>query len=304
MASEIDLVEYEDEESGSEDAGSDSEYDGSISSYSESEQPDRFFDPMPEHLTLPLELQFRILSLESSQFQLTWGTYRFVCSAWKEHIEYLSKKEWVRTGAFHYPGYMWRDAEGDKVYLGGCFSFERMDGDTAVFADTGCADEYRKAYVKACKATSPPDVELCGFVHDVPIPGMAVDWDTLTITCPWRALVGRLFAEELRVVAYRAERNKAMMTAVKRMPGDGLEKFEAAFHLFAAHVHGAYEAVRRARLGYIDTAGDERLKMERVAASWREIEDESEAEGNEERDSAENEESEEEENDPEGFLAA
>jgi hypothetical protein len=111
-----------DDGSDAEDAGS--EYSGSES---ESEQPqaDRTFDPMPAHLTLPLELQSRILFLQDSQLQSVWGTYRFgayaffssffrarlsiimpVCRAWKEYIEHLAKTRWVRTGAFLYAGYM------------------------------------------------------------------------------------------------------------------------------------------------------------------------------------------------------
>ncbi|KAJ7512806.1 hypothetical protein B0H11DRAFT_1898087 [Mycena galericulata] len=245
-----------------------SESDGSISSFSESELPDSSFETMPEHLTLPLELQHNILSQETSQFAIMWGTYRFVCKAWKEHVEYLAKTEWVRTGAFSYEGYMIRDPEEGKVLLKGFFEFVRMDGDTAIFQDE-CAPEFHKAFVTACKATSPPDVEVCGIVHDVKIPGMSVHWKTLTITCPWRALVGRLLAEELRVDAYRARTNRVMMTKVKRLRSAGLEKVEEAVHLFAAHVHGAYEAVRKARLGRTDRRGDERLKHARVAASWR-----------------------------------
>ncbi|KAJ7777381.1 hypothetical protein B0H16DRAFT_956009 [Mycena metata] len=263
--------------------GSQSEYEGSISEYSESEQPDRYFDPMPEHLVLPLELQSRILSLESSQFQLLWGTYRFVCKAWKEYIEHLAKTRWVRTGAFLYAGYMTRDAEENKVFLSGSFTFNRMEDDTVFFTDK-CADKYRTAFIKACKATSPPDVELCGFVHDVEIPGMSVDWTTLTITCHWRSLVGRLFAEELRVEAHRHRTNKEMMTKVKRMPGDGMSKIEAAVRLFGKHVHGAYESVRRKRLGYTDKRGDERLKQARVAASWRLLEEEEDEDVEEEED--------------------
>ncbi|KAJ7473471.1 hypothetical protein FB451DRAFT_1558680 [Mycena latifolia] len=272
---EVDVDEdYSDVEEGSESGeenasdGEGSDSGGSISSYSESENPNRTFDPMPEHLVLPLELHRLVLDLESSQFQLMWGTYRFVCKAWKEHIEYLARTEWIRTAAFDYPGYMTRDTRGNKVCLDGFFEFRRMDDDTAVF-DTTCAKKYHKAMVKACKATAPPDVQVCGLVHDVPIPEMVVDWDALTITCPWRALVVRVLAEELRVDAYRARENKAMMTQVKRLPGGTMERIEAAIRLFATHVHGAYEAVRKERLGRVDKDGDERLKQARVAASYR-----------------------------------
>jgi len=186
-----------------------------------------------------------------------------------------------------------RNEDEGKVFLSGFFEFLRMDGDTAVFQDE-CAPEYHKSFVRACKATSPPDVEICGFVHDVEIPDMSVDWKTLTITCPWRALVGRVLAEELRVEAYRAHTNRVMMSKVKRLRSDGFDKLEAAIHLFAAHVHGAYEAVRKARLGRTDKRGDERLKQARVAASWRLLareENSGSEEGSEE--SEENEESEE-----------
>ncbi|KAF7357005.1 hypothetical protein MVEN_01037100 [Mycena venus] len=249
---------------------------------------------MPEHLVLPQELQCMIISLHSKEFLLLWGTYRAVCKAWREHVEYIAKTKWVHTGAFLYAGYMARDADQNKVFLSGSFNFQRIEGDNGVFTDTDCADKYRKAYVKACKATSPPDAELCGFVHDVKIPGMSVDWDTLTITCPWRALVDGVLAEELRVEAYRKTRFKALMTQVKRMPGDGLAKFQASLKLFGAHVHGAYEAVRKARLGYTDREGDERLKQGRVAASYRALEHE-EPENEDEEDEQENEDDEEDE---------
>ncbi|KAJ7080925.1 hypothetical protein B0H15DRAFT_890496 [Mycena belliarum] len=271
-----------------------SDHEGSISSYSESENPDRSFDPMPSHLALPPELHRLVLSQESTQFQLMWGTYRFVCKAWKEHIEYLARTEWIQTAAFDYPGYMIRDAEENKVFLSGFFEFRRMDGDTAVF-DTSCAPEYHKRLVQACKRTAPPDVQVCGFVHDVPITGMTVDWDALTLSCPWRAVVARVLSEELHVEAYRARTNKAMMTEVKRMRADPMFNLEAAFRLFGAHVHGAYEAVRKERLGRTDKAGDERLKHARVAASYRllerdessgeEEENEKESDGDDEEDS-------------------
>ncbi|KAJ7156878.1 hypothetical protein C8R43DRAFT_407166 [Mycena crocata] len=270
------------EEEDSEEEGSDS--DNSISSYSESERPDRTFEPMPEHLTLPNEVQCLILSSENSQFQLLWGTYRFVCKAWKAHIESLAERQWVRTGAFAYRGYMTRDSEENKVFLSGFFTFQRLEGDTAVFADTECVDKYRKSLIKACKATAPPDVQVCGFVHDIEIPDMSVDWPALTITCPWRMFVGRILAEELRVEAYRAQRHKAMMTKVKRMPGDGLEKFQAALKLFGSHVHSSYEAVRKARIGYTDRDGDERLKHARVAAGWRLLDEEREKDEDKDKD--------------------
>ncbi|KAJ7230631.1 hypothetical protein GGX14DRAFT_411574 [Mycena pura] len=265
---EFEALSEEGEESCEEDFDDGSESDGSISSYSDSEQPNRTFDSMPERLTLALELQRLVLSLETSQFQCTWGTYRFVCKAWKEYIMHLARTQWVRTAAFAYSGYMIRDAEYNKVFLSGFFSFKCMDGDTAVFRDE-CVEEHRVAFVKACKSTAPPDVEVCGFVHDVDIPSMSVDWDTLTITCPWRALVGRVLAEELRVEAYGAAKFKNLMTKVKRMRGNELERFTAALYLYAEHHHDSYESVRRERLGYADKEGDERLKHARVAASYR-----------------------------------
>ncbi|KAJ6460724.1 hypothetical protein DFH09DRAFT_1229804 [Mycena vulgaris] len=261
--------EFSSEEYGSEDEGSES--DGSISSYSESEMPGRTFEPMPDHLVLPPELHRLVLSLESSQFQLMWGTYRFVSKAWKEHIEHLARTQWVRNATFSYRGYMIRDAEENKVFLNGCFEFRRMEGETAVF-DMTCAEKYHKELVKACKGTSPPDVEVCGFVHDVPIPDMVIDWDALTLTCPWRTLVGRVLAEELRVEAYRARAHKALMTKVKRLPGDPMARVMAALELYGAHVHDAYEAVRKERLGRTDKRGDERLKEARVVASYRLLE--------------------------------
>ncbi|KAF8187330.1 hypothetical protein K438DRAFT_1972958 [Mycena galopus ATCC 62051] len=45
---------------------------------------------------------------------------------------------------------------------------------------------------------------------------MSVDWDTLTITCPWRPLIGRVMAEGLRVDAYRKKAQHEMMSATKR----------------------------------------------------------------------------------------
>lgn len=170
-----------------------------------------------------------------------------------------------------------------------------MDGETAVFRDE-CVEEHREAFVKACKSTAPPDVEVCGFVHDVDvrppkslprlslthflspqIPSMSVDWDSLTITCPWRALVGRVLAEELRVEAYGATKFKNLMTKVKRMRGNEFERFKAALNLYSEHHHGSYETVRRERLGYADKEGDERLKHARVAASFRLSDDSIEA---------------------------
>jgi hypothetical protein len=103
---------------------------------------------------------------------------------------------------------------------------------------------------------------------------MSVDWDTLTITCSWRALVGRVFAEELRVDAYRASTLEAMMTKVKEIPGEGMDRIQAVFHLLGNSFQGPYEAVRKERLGYTDKHGDERLKQERAAISWRLLEEE------------------------------
>ncbi|KAJ7634925.1 hypothetical protein FB45DRAFT_1025831 [Roridomyces roridus] len=301
--------EYGDEDLHGTDSGGDddSDSDASVSSFSSSELPDESFEPMPEHLTLPLELQQRILGQETSQFQLMWGTYRFVSRAWKEHVEFLAKTEWVTTGAFEYPGYMIRHPKDGKVFLCGFFEFLRLDGDTAVF-QAECAREYHKNLVVACKATAPPDVQVCGFVHDVPIAGMEVEWKTLIITCPWRAIVGRVLAEELRVEAYRARTNRRMMTKVKRLRSGGMDKIGEALDLFAAHLHGAYAAVRKARLGRADKRGDERLKQARVAASWRllaagdESEEEEEEEDSDSNSSAERESDSDESSDEESGV--
>ncbi|KAJ6616040.1 hypothetical protein B0H10DRAFT_1413968 [Mycena sp. CBHHK59/15] len=257
------------EDSGDEGSGS------SVSSFSESEMPDKSFDPMPVRLTLPIELHRLVLSWETSQYQIMWRTYRLVCKAWKEQVEFLAKTEWILYSGFNYPGYMilqQYDSDG-KVFLNGDFTFQRMEGDTAIF-QTDCAAEYKKELVRACKATAPPDVEVCEMVHDVEISGMVVDWDTLTISCPWRPLIGRVVAEELRVAAYRARSHKVLMTAAKRMRrrcgGDvDLDGFQTMLTMFAEHWQAAYVAVRLERRGRADKRGDERLKHARQAASIR-----------------------------------
>ncbi|KAF7309540.1 hypothetical protein MIND_00324800 [Mycena indigotica] len=263
-------LDNDDYEEGSEEAEVFSEDNGS-----DSDIP-RTFTPMPPHLALPLELQRLILSLETSQFQCTWGSYRFVCKAWNEYILELAEKRWIPNAAFHYRGYMTRDSGLNKVLLGGAFEFSRMDGDNAIFASDS-SEEHRKAFIKACKATSPPDVEVCMLVHDVQIPGMTVDWDALTITCPWRNLVGRVLAEELRVEEFKKTSYKKLILAAKELRSQGMDGIYAMLDMYANHLDDAYSSVRRERLGYVDKAGDERLKQLRVSASLALLEDEGES---------------------------
>jgi hypothetical protein len=102
---------------------------------------------------------------------------------------------------------------------------------------------------------------------------MSVDWDTLTLTCPWRTVIARVLAEELRVEAYR-KLSHGKITAAKRMRhqcgGDvGLDNMMKMFHIFGQNYLAAYVAVRKARLGRADPEGDERLKRARQASSFR-----------------------------------
>lgn len=114
---------------------------------------------------------------------------------------------------------------------------------------------------------------------------MVVDWDTLTITCPWRALVGRVLAEELKVVAHRARTLKTLLTKGKRLQRAGadiIDCIEPIAHMFAEHVSDAYSAVRTARRGHRDVAGDKRLQSARVMADMKLLygeRDEDETEG-------------------------
>ncbi|KAJ7513301.1 hypothetical protein B0H11DRAFT_1843736 [Mycena galericulata] len=279
MASPLHEPHEEDEDSQNESQG-DFESDddaSSVSSFNENDMPSRSFDPMPAHLTLPVELHRVILSCETNRYHEPWGTYRFVCKTWKEHIEFLAKTEWIRDASFTYPGEMIWDPTVGKVSLSGDFTFQRLDGDLAVFRILECAPEFKKDLIKACKRTSPPDVEIGDIVHDVEIPDMSVDWDNLTLTCPWRSVIGRVLAEELRVEAHRKLSHHAMMTTAKlarrRAPGGQVDMNTMLdmFKLFANKSLDAYAAVRTARRGGADKKGDERLKMARHVASMRDL---------------------------------
>ncbi|KAF8172220.1 hypothetical protein K438DRAFT_1981669 [Mycena galopus ATCC 62051] len=232
---------------------------------------------MPEHLVLPPELHRLVLACETELYHDAWGTYRLVCKAWKEHVEFLAKTEWIWDATFHYPGEMMRVPGHGKVFFNGDFSFQRLEGDSAIFQVVDCAAEFKKQLIEICKRSPPPDVEIGDIVDDVEISEMSVDWDTLTITCPWRPLVGRLMAEELRVQAYRHQSNREMMTAAKRVrhaaPGGevGLDVMMNFMEMFADKWLEAYVAVRTARHGRSDRRGDERLKLARQAASMRDL---------------------------------
>ncbi|KAF7365956.1 hypothetical protein MVEN_00471000 [Mycena venus] len=257
--------------SGSEHELDDSEAASSVSSWSESESPDPSFASMPEDLILPVELHRRIL-YSSDRYEDLWGTYRLVCKAWKEDVERLAKKEWIRKTTFNYPGGTMWDPKIGKVVLNGDFTFQRLDGDVAIFAITDCDDEYRKPLIRACKRVGPPDVYVDEIIHDVPIPGMSVDWDTLTLTCHWRTVIARVLAEELRVEAHRWRNHKKMMTLAKRARarcgGDvDMDTFSEMLGVFGQHYLDAYVQVRKERLGRTDRKGDERLKMARFIAS-------------------------------------
>ncbi|KAJ7733681.1 hypothetical protein B0H16DRAFT_1732234 [Mycena metata] len=228
----------------------------SVSSWSESESPDDSFEPMPENLTLPIELHRRILySDDGLRYEDLWGLCRLVCHAWKADVEHLAKTQWLQETYFLYPGDMmactW-DPQYGKVILDGDFTFQRLEGETA--------------HVR-------PDVHVDELVHDVPIPGMSVDWDALTLTCPWRAVIRRVLAEELRVAAHRSRSHKKMMTLAKRARGRcggdvDMDTFSEMIEVFGKNYLDAYVVVRRERLGRADPEGDERLKMARFVASF------------------------------------
>ncbi|KAJ7486765.1 hypothetical protein FB451DRAFT_1168164 [Mycena latifolia] len=251
-----------------------SEGGSSCSSWSESETPEASFDAMPARLTLPLELQRLVLSYDISEYHEMWGTHRLVCKAWKEQVEFLARTEWIRETTFDYPGDTIWDPEHGKVYLNGDFTFQRLEGELAVFQIMGCAPEFREALVDVCQDWPVPDVEVGETVHDVEIDGMVIDWDTLTLTCGWRTVIGRVLAEELRVDAHRARSHAEMMTAAKRMRHKcgadvGVDNLVKMMRVFAANYLAAYVAVRRARLGRADKPGEKRLKMARHMASFR-----------------------------------
>ncbi|KAJ6480531.1 hypothetical protein C8R47DRAFT_1197987 [Mycena vitilis] len=264
--------EHEDLHDGSE-GNNDSDDDAStVSSFRDSELADRSFAPMPERLALPLELQRAVLSFEDTWYQEMWGTYRFVCKAWKESVEFLAKTEWLREAGFDYPGDMW-DATDERTRMGGYFEFQRLEGELAVFQILDCSEEDKESLIEACERIRTPDVEVGGIVHDVEIPGISVDWDTLTIICPWRVLIGRVMAEELRVEAHRQLSQHAMMGAAKRArrtaPGGevDMDTMMDMFKMFANNMLDAYVAVRTERRGRADPRGDERLKKARFVAS-------------------------------------
>ncbi|KAJ6480549.1 hypothetical protein C8R47DRAFT_1074290 [Mycena vitilis] len=271
--------EDEDEEFQNESEGSyESDEDASsVSSFSESDMPNGSFAPMPARLTLPAELHRTVLALETRGYHEMWGTYRFVSKAWKESVEFLAKTEWIKDARFVYPGETIWDPKVGKVFLEGEFTFQRFDGEIAVFQMLDCAEEFKRPLIRLCKLTAFPDVQVGDIVHDVEITGMSVDWDTLTITCPWRELIGRLMAEELRVAAHRKRAAHEMMSAAKRArraAPDGevdMGTIMELFGMFAGKTTDAYVAVRTARHGVGDRQGDERLKMARQAAAMRDF---------------------------------
>ncbi|KAK7045157.1 hypothetical protein R3P38DRAFT_188964 [Favolaschia claudopus] len=276
--------EEEEEEEWESDEGSfdDGEDDDSDAASSVSSTiPRSTLAPMPEHLTLPVELHRRIIGhSNSSSYHEIWGTSRLVSKGWKSDVEHLAKMHWIRESSFEYPGEMIWDQKIGKVFLNGDFSFQRLEGDIAHYAITDCAPEFRKALVRVCKTSrAPPDVQVGEIVHDVEIPGMQVDWDTLTLTCPWRPLIARLMAEELRVEAQRAtgytDLWKFAKTAKKRNGGESadMESIGQMLKMFGNNFKDAYVAVRRKRMGYADKEGDERLKSKRFVASLAGVDD-------------------------------
>ncbi|KAJ7020664.1 hypothetical protein C8F04DRAFT_973990 [Mycena alexandri] len=221
---------------------------------------------MPENLALPVELHRQILHSDGLRYEDLWGSCRSVCQTWKADVEHLAKTQWLQRDHW--------DPEFGKVVLNGDFTFQRLDDDTAVFRITDCAPEFRKPLIKACKRSGPPDVHVDEIVHDVPIDGMSVDWDALTLTCPWRAVIGRVLAEELRVDARRGRSHKKMMTLAKRARarcgGDvDMDTFSGMLEVFGKNYLDAYVVVRRERLGRDDPEGDERLKMARFVAGFQ-----------------------------------
>jgi hypothetical protein len=101
--------------------------------------------------------------------------------------------------------------------------------------------------------------------------GIRVDWETLTLTCPWRIIIARVLAEELRVQQYRARLQVKIMTACKRMchAAGGDVELDRLMKLFLKDYAESYVAVRKPRLGWMDGVIDERLEMARLAASER-----------------------------------
>ncbi|KAJ7636189.1 hypothetical protein FB45DRAFT_1055678 [Roridomyces roridus] len=260
------------EYSDNDDAGDDA---SSVSSFSESELPgNRSIAPMPEHLTLPTELQRLILSFER-EYQKAWGTYRLVSKTWKEHVECLAKTEWVRETFIDYPGETIWDPEIGKVHLSGEFAFDSLDGDTAVFKIKDCAPQFKDALIEICEQIDDsPAIEIGEIVHDVQIPEMSVDWPTLTLTCPWRPLIGRIIAEELRVDVIRAASRHETMNTMKKLKRKGDVGMDAMFGMLKSIAGGtasAYDTVRAQRLGYTDKEGDERLRDARKAISMRQL---------------------------------
>ncbi|KAJ7662428.1 hypothetical protein B0H17DRAFT_1093457, partial [Mycena rosella] len=145
---------------------------------------------MPARLTLPLELHRLVLSHETTAYSWMWGSCRLgmwvpslfmpiltalqVCKVWQEQVEFLAKTEWTRNTTFDYPGEMrWFPKHG-QVYLDGEFTFQRLEGDLAIFQQTDCDPDFREALAEVCQAAPRPDVEVGEIIHDVEIDGMSV----------------------------------------------------------------------------------------------------------------------------------
>ncbi|KAF7372667.1 hypothetical protein MVEN_00130000 [Mycena venus] len=242
-------------------------------SESELSEVELSIESMPQDLVLPIELHWRVL-YSSDRYQNLWGTYRLVCKAWKEEVERLAKKEWIREVTFSYPVGVTVHPPNGTVVLDGDFTFQHLDGDLAVFAFIDCDDEYRKPIIEAYKGIGSPDVYFDEIVHDVPIPGMSVDWDALTLTCNWSTVIASVLAEELHVEAYGRRSVKKLETLLRRARARcGGEVDDATLHkmiaIFALWYEEAYDEVRKKRLGRTDRNGDERLKKARsMALRW------------------------------------
>ena len=100
----------------------------------------------------------------------------------------------------------------------------------------------------------PHTVQIRRELNDTPIPGLSIDYDSMTLSCDWRGLFSAFFAEEL---------------LVHNLHDKAMEKFQARRDTMIENVHAGRMDMADALQQVLKVYGDESHKARKLARRAR-----------------------------------
>jgi len=217
-----------------------------------------------------------------------WVSGRAVCTAFKEAIETIFREKhlpktfiayslgwilhlcsWLIQADRRFPtGTHYLDNDSDdgndesgpnKIVLCPEFEFSHLSADktTAFFIDEHVHPKFKPLVTRILRSCIDPPirfekpshtVQVRRELNDTPIPGLSIDYDTMTLSCDWRGLYSAFFAEEHLVHKIRErdmETFDARRTALINNVRGGQMDIVAAMQEMVTRYGGATDEARK-----------------------------------------------------------